>query len=253
MFSTKNTIKVRTLFCSLGILLSLNCFAETTTPLATQKALNTEITKRKEAVAAEVNARGEADNKLQSTIDSEVASQRSINDDLQSQLDGLQAQLDALPNFFSIGETGPAGGIVFFITEAGAHGLEAAPKDQESAQWGCFGTRIIGASGTAIGTGGQNTAAILAGCDSEGTAAKIADAYSFGGFDDWYLPAKDELFLLYSNLHLNTAGGFENDIYWNSTQGDRNANASWFLNFSNGDQNISIKVNSYRVRAIRAF
>ena len=92
---------------------------------------------------------------------------------------------------FVLGDTGPAGGIVFYLTDnTGQHGLEAAPVDQSAAApWGCFGFSIPGVNGTAVGTGAANTAAIVAGCAEAGTAAKVADAYSLNGYDDWYLPS----------------------------------------------------------------
>jgi hypothetical protein len=81
---------------------------------------------------------------------------------------------------YAIGHTGPAGGIVFYVTDRGTHGLEAAPADlSDGSEWGCSGggTPIAGADGTAVGTGAQNTADILAGCSQPGTAAALADSY----------------------------------------------------------------------------
>jgi len=97
---------------------------------------------------------------------------------------------------FVLGDTGPAGGIVFYLTDnTGQHGLEAAPVDQSAAAiWGCQGISVPGANGTAVGTGAANTAAIVAGCAEAGTAAKVADAYSLNGYDDWYLPSKGDFY-----------------------------------------------------------
>ena len=152
----------------------------------------------------------------------------------------------------AIGDTGPAGGKVFYVTDAtGLHGLEAAPVDQSSgAVWGCYATSIAGADGTAVGTGAANTADIVAGCAEANTAAKIADAYALNGYTDWYLPSKDELDLLYQQ---NTVvGGFAGDFYWSSSES--NSYYAWNQNFSNGNQYYSgYKGNALPVRAVRAF
>mgnify|MGYP001450524391 CR=1 FL=1 len=152
---------------------------------------------------------------------------------------------------FVLGDTGPAGGIVFYLTDnTGQHGLEAAPVDQSAAApWGCFGIPIPGANGTAVGTGAANTAAIVASCAEAGTAAKVADAYSLNGYDDWYLPSKDELNALYQAKAL--VGGFADVYYWSSTEGD--ALGAWLQDFGSGGQGINGKDYTLRVRAVRAF
>jgi hypothetical protein len=149
---------------------------------------------------------------------------------------------------YAIGDTGPAGGIVFFVTDGGFHGLEAAPIDQGSREWGCFGT-ATGANGLVIGTGAQNTVDILAGCSDTGIAAEIADSYSLNGFNDWFLPSKDELNELY--LQKGVVGGFANDFYWSSSE--VNSVDAWLQDFFFGDQFVFNKVNPLRVRAVRAF
>ena len=58
---------------------------------------------------------------------------------------------------YEIGETGPAGGRVFHISDGGLHGLEAAPVDLPLATWGCAGVAITKANGFALGTGLANT------------------------------------------------------------------------------------------------
>jgi hypothetical protein len=157
---------------------------------------------------------------------------------------------------FVLGDTGPAGGIVFYLTDAtGQHGLEAAPVDQANATWGCFAT-FLGITGTAVGAGAANTAAIVAGCAEPGSAAKVADVYSLNGYADWFLPSKDELNLIYTNIGqgapapFTNVGGFANDFYWSSTE---NGGLAWIQDFFNGDQSGGLKSSTLRVRAVRAF
>lgn len=159
----------------------------------------------------------------------------------------------AIPDFctiYAIGDVGPAEGIVFYVTAGGRHGLEAAPADlAKSVSWGCVSTAITGADGTAIGTGGQNTADIVAGCSEIGIAAALADAYTLNGFDDWFLPSKDELNELY--LKRVVVGGFDDIQYWSSSE-DGVFNA-WFQHFAFGNQTKALKSNPIGVRAVRAF
>ncbi len=152
----------------------------------------------------------------------------------------------------AIGDTGPAGGIVFYITHGGAHGLEAAPADQSKsrgAEWGCYGTNIPGADGTAVGTGAQNTTDILAGCTTSGIAAALANDYELHGYTDWFLPSKDELDLLYQQK--DVVGGFASNYYWSSSEDD--SDFAWYQNFDGGFQGANDKVHTLRVRAVRAF
>ena len=149
---------------------------------------------------------------------------------------------------YEIGDTGPAGGIVFYVNDNGLHGLEAAPEDQSgNASWGCIETEIDGADNNSVGSGAQNTTDIVAGCADEGIAAKIADAYQLNDYADWFLPSKDELILLYQQQEV--VGGFSADGYWSSSEIDSsNAYARGF-----GRKTLNEKWYTQRVRAIRAF
>ncbi|MGR8931883.1 MAG: hypothetical protein ACU836_14710 [Gammaproteobacteria bacterium] len=193
------------------------------------------------------------------------ASARAI-DEAQASLDEAIAKYAALgggvvPGFeepLQIGGEGPGGGIIFSLSETGLHGLEAAPADQDYAPWGCFGTLIPGADGTAIGDGAQNTADILAGCSEPGIAAQVAANYLWpNGQTDGFLPSKDELNAMYTNIGPgapapNTnVGGFANVYYWSSTEGG--SLSAWLQNFNYGDQSGSVKDVPLRVRAVRAF
>ena len=152
------------------------------------------------------------------------------------------------PVIYAIGDTGPAGGIVFHTADGGMHGLEAAPADQsDSAVWGCAGT-ITGADGIAVGTGAQNTADILAGCATLGIAARVANDYTLNGFTDWFLPSKDELNLLYQQ---QVDEGVTEGFYWSSSEST--SNSAWYHFFGNGLQTTTNKGNGNRVRAVRAF
>jgi len=158
------------------------------------------------------------------------------------------------------------GGIIFYILQPGdigfvpgqVNGLIAALSDQSSgAEWGCVGTVISGADGTAIGTGNQNTIDIEAGCTTAGTAADICANLNLNGYGDWFLPSKDELNEMYLNigqgnaLGLGNIGGFAINYYWSSTEFD--ANYAWNQNFSNGGQYNYGKNGYGNVRAVRAF
>jgi hypothetical protein len=137
--------------------------------------------------------------------------------------------------------------------------MKAALQDQGSAEWGCAGTAITGADGKAVGTGIQNTADIVAGCNEPGIAAKIADDYTYNGYTDWFLPSNDELNLMWTNIGqgapppFTNVGGFANNIYWSSSE---SGDTSYVLipNIYGGATTIASKnTSAIRVRAIRAF
>ena len=153
------------------------------------------------------------------------------------------------------------GGIVFYITDGGAHGLIAAPTDQSSGIiWGPNYT-ITGATGTAIGTGLANTSTIITiqGGTPTSYAAGLARAYNGGGYTNWYLPSKDELNLMYTKIGKGASspnyniGNFAPLYYWSSTE--YNQNEPWTQEFNNGGQIYFSNLKSYPlyVRAIRSF
>ena len=170
---------------------------------------------------------------------------------------------------YTVGQTGPAGGIVFYDRGRYIDGwryMEAASQNISiSAEWGAYGQNIIGTS-TALGTGKQNTQIIvnhLRQTGETGRAAELAQQYIQNGYTDWFLPSREELNLIYVNLRRRGLGNFPSGTwYWSSSQANRwSDTAAWFQNFDNGDQVESpyigygsfYKRNSFSVRAVRQF
>ncbi len=154
------------------------------------------------------------------------------------------------------------GGIVAYVLQSGdpgysasvKHGFIATEEDYPStANWGCFGTSISGAHGTDLGTGAQNTLAIVAGCSTAGIAARLCSDLVLNGYDDWFLPSKEELRKLY--LNRDAIGGFNFSAYsyWSSSEYDNNSAWNYYNMISYTSMNWVYKNNPYRFRPIRAF
>jgi hypothetical protein len=151
------------------------------------------------------------------------------------------------------------GGIIAYILQSGdpgydanvRHGLITASSDQGQAEWGCSGTAISGADGTAIGTGNQNTIDIMAGCASAGIPARLCGDLVLNGYSDWYLPSKDELYKLWLNKVAIGSFPFSGG-YWSSSE-DSHSDA--FLIDINDGRIFPLTKTYYLgyVRAIRAF
>jgi hypothetical protein len=87
------------------------------------------------------------------------------------------------------------------------------------------------------------------GCLTTGIAARLCGDLVLGGYSDWYLPSRDELYQLY--LNRVAIGGFATNGYWSSTE---KASQYAFLQFFNNGNNPNTgKDQSNLVRAIRAF
>ena len=183
---------------------------------------------------------------------------------------------------YKIGDIGPAGGIIFYDkgsdgkTDSKAAGgaadkvadkvagksadwryLEAAPAETEfTAIWGSYNFDVTG-TGPTVGSGKLNTQLIVGQLESLGEskcAAQLCVKLKNNGFTDWFLPSKDELNLMYKNLHQKNLGKFTTKIsYWSSSQ--VNGECAWYQSFANGKQyNFgNYKYDAFMVRAIRAF
>lgn len=183
----------------------------------------------------------------------------------------------------NIGDTGPAGGVVFY--DAGEHKawgryLEAAPVITEGIglPWkrltaidkkrpiyrnlpkvNAQTQRVLS---TQIGMGRINTDRIVKIYGRGRYAARYADAMVFNGFDDWFLPSKNELNVMYSVLAAASPaiGSYARSFHWSSSEYD--FNNAWTVNFKDGQQFDREKwllpdtingVKALRVRAVRAF
>jgi len=159
------------------------------------------------------------------------------------------------PTVYRVGDAGPAGGIIFYDKGNNTNGwryLEAASRDAGSVVWGTnndiSGTRVE------IGAGKQNTQIIVNYMMESGNnqpAAQTCRQYRQGGYDDWFLPSKAELNLMYWNLKQQSLGGLGSGWYWSSS------NASNYYastqSFGNGNQGDAYKSDVNSIRPIRAF
>jgi hypothetical protein len=133
------------------------------------------------------------------------------------------------------------GGIVFYVTSDGLHGLIAETQDQSStsSNW-------------------NEAQDIISNSSNHSAAGRL--------FTDWRLPTKHELNLMYTNIGQGAPppntniGGFVGSAYWSSTKityinGSYYAyNNAWYQNFGNGGMyNWGDVENTSYVRAIRAF
>ena len=163
-------------------------------------------------------------------------------------------------DIYKIGDTGPAGGIVFYDKGEFSDGwryFEAAPASTQLAtQWGALDYNIHGLENE-VGSGRENTRIILEQLNQKrerDRAAQICQNLDFGGFNDWFLPSLKELDLMYNNLKLNGFGDFGNRWYWSSSaESGKGGHNSWCKSFANGNLFYIGRNQIQTARAIRAF
>jgi hypothetical protein len=84
-------------------------------------------------------------------------------------------------------------------------------------------------------------------------AKMICLNYENDEFTDWRLPDKDELQLIYSMLHENQIGNFEDKYFWSSSESENIQSNSWTQNFADGAQSSELNQLKLQFIAIRDF
>lgn len=98
--------------------------------------------------------------------------------------------------------------------------------------------------------------------DDNHPTAQFCRGLQIGGFDDWYLPSRDELMLIWMALGPNrkttpesfkagSAEAFETTWYWSSTEHAQYSDAAWIVGVDGGGQSYGFKHSLYGVRAVR--
>jgi hypothetical protein len=181
---------------------------------------------------------------------------------------------------YSVGDTGPGGGVVFYVHQNGTFTsigsdcgssckyLEFAPADLEGDleavfEW-CSDTESeLNVSETGIGAGMANTTTADVVCASG--AIQVAAEYVNNGKTDWHLPSRDEFNELCKYAWSQATGdtsvdcdysgslrsGFSADSYWSSSE--YSVYSAWGQTFNGGYQLNYYKSGTNRVRPVRAF
>jgi len=191
--------------------------------------------------------------------------------------------------FYKIGNTGPAGGIIFYVVTSGftvtgygdpgntgyfatytAYYLEAAPANETKSRWqtasSSDNTLIAGTTtwanpteknaglAASIGVGRKDTQTIVnstAFAALTDTAAQRCANKDLNGFTDWFLPSLGELNEMFRARVAGVTGIPITGWFWSSSQA--NNSGAWDQIFDSGTQGYSSKINSSDVRAVRAF
>ena len=140
-------------------------------------------------------------------------------------LAGLMRGENGKPDYFLIVPTDPA-------------------AEVESIEWGGKGKNEENACSEFDGQ--VNTLALAVDSEIEHPAAQWAHELAIGKFDNFYLPARRELALMYANVPELLKKG---EWYWSSTQ--YSEASAWIQDFGNGDQCGGWKYHNHRARAVR--
>jgi hypothetical protein len=82
-------------------------------------------------------------------------------------------------------------------------------------------------------------------------AIQLAKDFRLGDVDQWRVPNKEELSLLY--VHRQLIGGFQVGNYWTSQPSKEDPNGAYVINFYNGYTYTEYRETPVHVRLIRKF
>jgi len=171
---------------------------------------------------------------------------------------------------YRIGDEGPGGGIVFYVSEEGfnvydgkggevtCHYLEMSKDTLGVSKW-IPEYSDIDATEIGLGYGKANAYKILNTKTSKELTEDNCAAYRCSKYStpstkagDWWLPSKDELDLIYQSQKDIVLESCKNKWHWSSSECD--FNLAWLQNFDSGKNYIDYKdLTKFSVRAVRAF
>ncbi len=150
------------------------------------------------------------------------------------------------------------GGVVFWVNPTGKHGKVVNIYNIVGVKWSNIDNVSIGGPALSFINGAGNTVAIIMQSGQTFSAAQHCSNLSYSGYDDWYLPSRDELNQVYANkvainttANLNGGESFADNFYWSSSEFSSDSSVS--IDFMDGTIGTANKANTYWVRAIRSF
>ncbi len=186
--------------------------------------------------------------------------------------DQVQFDMTAISNnvfTYEIGEyVEDEGGVIFhrYIDNGVQYYLVVDTTNlSTSSAWSNVTGTLIGSTAQSTWDGLSNSNAIVGQAGFTAGAAKLCLDSTNNSKSDWYLPAIDELNLLFNNRFnvnktLSGNSSFGNisgatqilyNVYWSSTE--FSASNAWYFSFRSGVADNDGKVNAFYIRALRKF